>query len=517
MLSGKFRSIGSFTAIVLVCLGLVGCAAKSLVSQGDEALELGNYYTAALRYIEALHIKPTHSKALSRLMMVAKQAYEQKLMIAEGYKARGNLEVALREYKELRNFLLELKHLNALNFVPIDIDEEIAHLKTGAAEAHYRAAERLLEQGLYRKAIKEYKKALKFVDPYKDSRRKISECYYRIADGLVQEGSFREAVENYLNAETVTPGYKDARRKAAEVLYQLGLYFLSRGYCRNAYEEFSKVRGIISDYKDVAAKQAKAEQCATVKIAFARFDNPTGRTIAGMALGDFISDAIRAEVRANASKFVKFLDRDELGAILAEQKMAASGLVEGALIIGRLKGVQYLIFGKITQVYVSHEGLRKMSKRAKCTYYYTISYTDEKGKRKNRTVWKEGVASYDVYTDSRTISLSGSIKVIEVGSGEVKIYRQINSRVTDKIKYAENLRLLSSLEQLLGYSIEILEPDEFRKLKKARRELKDEDTMTRELIDEIASTVAAEILNTVDLTPDVSDPKTLPISWISRQ
>jgi len=79
------------------------------------------------------------------------------------------------------------------------------------------------------------------------------------------------------------------------------------------------------------------------------------------------------------------------------------------------------------------------------------------------------------------------------------------------------LRLLSSLEQLLGYSIEILEPDEFRKLKKARRELKDEDTMTRELIDEIASTVAAEILNTVDLTPDVSDPKTLPISWMSRQ
>jgi len=236
-----------------------------------------------------------------------------------------------------------------------------------------------------------------------------------------------------------------------------------------------------------------------------------------MALGDFISDAIRAEVRANASKFVKFLDRDELGAILAEQKLAASGLVEGAPIIGRLKGVQYLIFGKITQVYVSHEGLRKMSKRAKCTYYYTISYTDEKGKRKNRTVWKEGVASYDVYTDSRTISLSGSIKVIEVGSGEVKIYRQINSRVTDKIKYAENLRLLSSLEQLLGYSIEILEPDEFRKLKKARRELKDEDTMTRELIDEIVSTVAAEILNTVDLTPDVSDPKTLPISWMSRQ
>ena len=57
-----------------------------------------------------------------------------------------------------------------------------------------------------------------------------------------------------------------------------------------------------------------------------------------------------------------------------------------------------------------------------------------------------------------------------------------------------------------------MEPDEFRKLKKARRELKDEDTMTRELIDEIASTVAAEILNTVDLTPNVSDPKTLPIS-----
>jgi hypothetical protein len=70
--------------------------------------------------------------------------------------------------------------------------------------------------------------------------------------------------------------------------------------------------------------------------------------------------------------------------ILAEQQLGLSGLTEGSVEIGKLKGVHYLIVGKLTQVNVKRDGLQKRPQTAEYTYSYQTTYTDNKGKQKTR-------------------------------------------------------------------------------------------------------------------------------------
>lgn len=493
------------TAFLFLLFFLIGCSAATKgIKIGDEALARGNYYAAAIEYLNVLKIKPKHGKALLKLSEVAEPAYQQKLSIAEGYKEQGNLEEALNEYNELKNFIYQLKAHNTLNFVPVDIDKAIISVSASAAEQHYKQAELFFNGREFKRAIEEYRAALNLTSPYKDCREKTSESFYCTASDFEKKGAYRYAADSYQSACETILGYKDARNKAASIYYALGCSFLSKGYCRKAYEDLSKTKAIDLQFRDIDNKLSMAKECAAIRIAFVRFDNPTGRNIAGMALGDFIFDTIKTKLQSRASQFIRVLDREELEVLAREQQISEGMLSSEATGPINLEGVDYLIFGKINQVLDVHSGISKTRMADTYMYWYEVPYTDKKGKRKTRLKSSRAKMYYSLIKDKISLKLAGVIKVVESKTGAVTINHQISEEAMDRIAYADEF---SAMHDLSSLNVSI--PKEVEKLAKSRRELKDIGILANDMIDSISSSMSRKILSTLDQTRSVSDPITL--------
>lgn len=501
----KKRKLPSFVLFLVYLIIFAGCnGVTKSIKISEEATLRGDYYAAAMGYLSVLETKPKQKKAIANLASVAKQAYEQKLNMAEDYENQGSLEYALSEYKELQRYVSKLKAHNALNFVTIDIDKAIKTVSAGAAEQHYVKGEELFNVGEFGKAIEEYKEALSLTSPFKDCREKIAESYYHIASDLEQSGSYRSAADNYENCFEIVSGYKDASQKATALYYALGSHFLSNGHCRKAYEDLEKARKINTQYQDVNDKLAKAKECATIRIAFVKFDNPTGRNVAGMALGDYIFETIKSKARSQASQFIRMIDRDEM-MLLAREQNISEGVFSAELTVPiKLEGVDYFIFGRLNQVRDLHEGLSETPMSDIYEYWYDVPYIDSKGKKRYKTEWKKGEMYFTLFKDELSLTIAGVIKVIETKTGAVVITHQISEERSDDIMYAGNLRAEHDLN-----AKNVTFDKRIKELARARRELKDIGTLANDIINSISIKMSGEILSTLDRTPYVVDPTTL--------
>jgi len=463
---------------------------------------MGNHYAAALKFIEALQSEPTNKKARLKLSEVAKLAYDQKLYLAESAEKSSNYEQALREYSELKDFLSTTNSYNCVSFPIINIDAKLSEMKSSASEKYYKKAEGFFENENYLDSIYQYEQALNHNNPYKDSIAKISESYYRLGSNALKENSFRKAAKYFISSNDKTEGYKDASQLAVKIYYALGKYFLSIKECRKASHDFEEAKKIDSQYKDISSLINLANKCSVIKIAFLKFDNRTGRDIAGMAIGDFIFDELKTKIQRNASRFVQILDREDVRSLLAEQKMGMAGITEDYATFNRLKGVDYLIFGKITQVRSVHQGLRSNQKYTQGDEAYRCYKRGRKGKTYETWCHRKVQVSYELYSDKISVALGGSIKVLSVSTGEAKLQYSINEKEEDSIKYVDNILCRCDVD-----NTEI--DDEIERLAEERQEMSDEDTLGKKIISNITDSMSQRILSKIDITPNVSDPISL--------
>lgn len=492
----------SFSLSILI---LIGCSAAGKgIKRGDDAIIRGDYYTAANEYISVLKMKPQNSTAIAKLTNAAKKAFDQKLKMAEGYLEQKNLENSLLEYKELAEFLNQLKAFNALNFVPINIDQKIKEVSAGAAEEHYQNGESMFKQAQYEKAIEEYKTALNFNNPYKDIFEKIADSYYNIGINKEKLNLYRLAAENFWKSDDTMRGYKDAANRSANLYYNLGNYFMSIKQCRKAFQDFSLAKQIISQFKDINSKIDSAKDCAMIRIAFVNFDNATGKDLSGMALGDFIFDATKSKAQERATQFIRILDREQLLVLAQEQRISAGSFLNESPLPSKLEGVDYLIFGKLNQVYEKHDGLSKSPSSAEYDYWYNEPYIDSKGKKDYKTIYAKGTMYYNLYNDKLSVTIGGSIRVVEAKSGAVIINHQISEEKSDVIRYADNF---SAPQDLSSSNVEY--DKEIKRLASARRELESIDSIVKNMINSIASKATDKILSTIDVTPNLVDPAVL--------
>lgn len=500
------RRIPSVAIVILLSfsLSLAGQSASKLVKMGDQAVKMGNHYSAAVHYLDSLAKKPKSAKTQKKLAQAALQGYNQKLKLSEDYRNNGNLEGALREYQELERFVERLRARNVLNFATVDFRNILSLVSESAAEQRYQSAEGLFGGRNYPRAIAEYKATLALKNPYKDCREKISESYYQIGVEAEHSNAYRRAAENYMESCSATPNYKDAKTKAASIYCALGDHFFKTGDFRNAYEDFRKAQSINADAGDIGSKLALAKDRATIRIAFARFDNATGRNIAGMALGDVIMESIKSRAQAGGSQFIRVLDRDELYALAQEQRISEGMINETANTPLKLEGVDYLVFGKLNQVREVMPGRTVERLGAPYEYSIEIPYTDSKGRRKTRTEWREAPMSFDLVKDSYSLYLGGTVKVISVKSGAIAVNKQISENGEDRIAYAANVRL-STRHTLDSVIID----SDVAKLLEARRELVDIGEIVNKIILSISNAMSSSILATIDSVPRASDPVSL--------
>jgi tetratricopeptide (TPR) repeat protein len=498
------RSANIFVKLLLVffLFGVIyGCAspASQAIKRGDDLLVTRNYYGASQEYLTALGLEPAHKDAKMKLCQTSKPAYDQKLEMASSYEKTSDFESALPQYNDLASFIEKLNSYNCLNFVPVNAKQKVVEMKSGSSEKYYREAERCFSNEDYNTAVSNYQQALRHNNPYKDCRDKIAESYYRLGAKAERQKSYREAGNKYLDCNEALSGYKDAADRATSLFYSLGVSFLKKGLCRNAYDDLSLASKINSSFKDISSKINEAESCALSKVAFMRFDNPTGRDISGMSIGDFIFDEIKTKLQNRASKFMRTIERDELSAVLGEQRLGEKGITDDYATFKQLRGVHYLIFGKLTQVKSEQPNERQQSMKTTGTQYYTCIKQGRRGSYED-TCRRDIPIYYTQHSAKLDVALTGSIKVVSVATGEQIIFHNISSRRSDTITYADVNSDVSS-------NIEV--PSGLEELVKSRRELKDKDDCVKEMISEIASEMVQKILEKIDRAKTISDPAEL--------
>jgi len=483
----------------------VGCsAATQAIKRGDELQKANNYYGSAQEYLTALRLDSANTDAKVKLCKVSGPAYQQKLAVANNFETSENYEVALANYRELNSFLSQVNSFNCLNFATINVEKKISEMSSSASEKHYKEAERYFSKADYELAIRKYEDALNISSPYKDSTGKIAESYYRIGDKQEKAGDFRLASRNYTKANETISGYKDCISRATDIHYAFGEYFLSKKHCRNAWEDFNKANTFTPNYKNVSENLKKADECSVIKVAFARFDNPTGRNIAGASVGDYISDEIKSNLQRDASRFIRFLDRDELQALFNEQGLGSKGISEDYTTFKKLKGVDYFIFGKLSQVNLISKPGNQETLVTNGKYYYDCTLTDKKGKQYQTTCEKDVPVQYTKHNKGIALSITGSIKMVSVSSGQQVVFRNISERREDSITYADQVVVPS------GYYNRTIEyPDYIKNLYNQRKDLKDEDTLFKDIVNDVTGSMSQEVLAKIDRVSSVEDPKVL--------
>ena len=135
-----------------------------------------------------------------------------------------------------------------------------------------------------------------------------------------------------------------------------------------------------------------------------------------IALGDFVNSYGRIDQHALdmrdaltqqliATKRFDVVDRQTLGKIIQEQKLAASGLIDAtsAPALGKLLGASALIFGRIT------------TDRYHQDLVHSPPYKDKKGKSHQRHSWK---GKYE---------LSVNIKIVNVQTGKILTAKELTA------------------------------------------------------------------------------------------
>jgi tetratricopeptide (TPR) repeat protein len=479
-----------------------GCAgpAGQAIKRGDELTKVQNYYGANREFVSALGFESDNKDARTKLCQFAKQGYEQELAVLEGFERNSDFETALKRYRELSAVIDTVSRANCLTFPVVNFKQKVEDMQKGASEAYYKEAEILFAKSDLDGAIGKYNEALGHNNPYKDAREKVAECYYLIGKKNETSREFRTAAGNYQKAVDTVSNYKDCSKRICSIYSALGDYYFSKGKFRNAVDDYSLVVKTNPAYANISDRLGKAESAAVTKVAFARFDNPTGKSVAGASMADLVFDELTLKVKSKASRFLKIVEREELGSILAEQKLGAKGLTDEFNSFKTMKGVNFLLFGKLSQINLVRPHKRVDRVQSIGKQDYQCRKVDRKGRAYEGTCVREVRVQFGQVYERVSLTLSGSMKVVDVGSGENIIPYAIGKTWGDEVSYATDFN-----QDISSVAVD----ESIVALSKERQNLASDDDLLKSAVRDITDDMAQIILDKLDRTPDNNDPKQL--------
>ncbi|MBL7942262.1 MAG: hypothetical protein JNM00_05830, partial [Flavobacteriales bacterium] len=205
----------------------------------------------------------------------------------------------------------------------------------------------------YRDKIKSVGVDLQLAEFYFSDYENVKSTYllqlYEEGTQLLEDQKFQEAENRFNEIRKLDPNYKDAQELGdiayIEPLYAEALLAFQAGEYRKAYSNFDKVVSRKADYKDAKAKQSESLKLGTFTIALLPYENATGQQ--GM---DAKMNAYTLEALTNIKDpFLKVVDREHMQAILQEQKLQLSGVIneQTAVEVGNLVGAQAILTGTV--------------------------------------------------------------------------------------------------------------------------------------------------------------------------
>lgn len=220
----------------------------------------------------------------------------------------------------------------------------------------------------------------------------------------------------------------EAKTNAAEAHYQEGLSLSQNegvDIQKQAAKEFKAAMRYIPEYKEAANLYEEARHRGIKRIAVIPFEDKTGKggqygDISGMIVDEIVSDVMND---ASAMEFLEIISRDQLEAVMLEQNLGMTGVLDesSAMAIGKVLGVHELLTGKISQIiYTPVNTVTKNIKQEGSVVVGTEKYKDKKGKTRTRNIWGNVYANVSVYTRTTKAKITGSYKIIEVKTAKLK-------------------------------------------------------------------------------------------------
>ncbi len=293
--------------------------------------------------------------------------------------------------------------------------------KLYTAEDYIGATRKYMEAQDYIRLLRPYVKlemAPYYRDYFEESKKVFLEDRYQKASKLIDESKFESANIYLKEILEIDPAYKDVASlknySDVEPLYVDAVGDYEAGRYREAYKLFSRVIKMNENFKE--ASYYKNESLKKGRLTIAVLDIESEESLNDMSA--MINRLILQSGSVKKNPFLVYIDRESTQAVLDEQKLGLSGLLDEKTVAetGKLLGAKMLIRGKILDYKHTSTGLTKRTEKA---FHESMQrqYNKEKGYYYNQKSYQK--TTYTVYSMERVIECSIELTMISAETGEV--------------------------------------------------------------------------------------------------
>jgi len=398
-----------------------------------------------------------------------------------------------------------------------NIDAKIALKKTGQAvldkrlgdvfkahntDNHKGAVYAYLKAQDFVKSVAQYNIELSAPPQYEQyfniSKNKYLDQLYAQAVDLLAEEKFEAADPILAEIKQLDPNYKDVRSlkrtSANEPLYRNGKAEMQAKNYKQAYYYFDQIYQNDKSYKDVAQLREKAREEASITVSVLPFQNYTRYNNVERS----IQSGVVASILALKSPFIDLVDRENLQAILDEQKFGLSGQVDEATAakVGNLLGVKAVLIGKVTN-FSENTGRLRSEEKVAYEGYQVKEWTSMLNQYQNVTKYRR--TSYREFYNDRDVNVTFEYQLISSETGRILASNVVNKNVKDEVRYATYQGDTRNLfpGDANGVFFGSNEKNRFDRLFQGRRELKSTQEMAQLLYKQIADEAAADVYRAI--------------------
>lgn len=337
-----------------------------------------------------------------------------------------------------------------------------------------------------------------YLQDYNNARDGYLMELYEEGTTLLEQEKYNEAEIRFKEIKNFDPNFKDSKDLAdiayMEPLYSAGLKALEVKHYREAYEKFDQVITRKPDYKDAKNLKKECLDKGTYTIALLSFENATNTTGLDAKVSAYTLEALTSI----NDPFLRIVDREHMQAILQEQKLQLSGVVDEATAVnvGQLVGAQAILTGTVLNYSTRNGQLRSQNVNA-YEAYKVKKLNSEDGKYYYETRYKP--VTYTQYSNSNSCSVSFQYKLINLKTGELIKTDIIEKSVIDEISYARYDGNANELYPASGNNVSFNQNERksLMGMLNSRQELKPSGELSNELFNVISKQLSNEIGKTV--------------------
>ncbi|MEZ4799487.1 MAG: CsgG/HfaB family protein [Flavobacteriales bacterium] len=333
-----------------------------------------------------------------------------------------------------------------------------------------------------------------YIKDYSDIKDTYLSQLYEEGTTLLEEEKFNEANVRFDEIKKLDPNFKDTKDLAdiafMEPLYSAGVRAMNDAHYREAYSKFDQVISRKADYKDAKSLKNQCLDKGRYTIALLPFENASGQNGLDAKVSAYTLDALTSI----NDPFLRIVDREHMQAILQEQKLQLSGVVDDAtaVSVGQLVGAQAILTGTVLS-YNTKTGQLRSQQNNGYEAYKVKRVDKEDGKVYFDTKYKP--VTYNTYSNTNTVSVSFQYKLINLSTGELIKTEIIEKSVIDEVNYGSYSGNVNDLYPANGNVVNFNQQDRryVQNLMSARRELKPTSELSNELFNVVTNQMSSQI------------------------